>query len=233
MCIYLLIANAWYLRQDWMTIHLQLGHKCLTQSPKLDFFIILPHFGIIQTKYNPYNPLLLSNCTINQFFLDDDIFCAPVHSTRQPYKISTMLAYTKTNANKVQCAMSTMPRTSSPQLLAILDTWATIIAIDNKLDFKSINKYNMGIELKEIAAGCAIKGEGIVEYAVVMGPKTVTLCLQAYWVPSHGPEIRLISPKASNPTPDCVVPSSLTTMKENTPKILQLKQLHWTTSLQK
>ena len=93
-------------------------------------------------------------------------------------------------------ALSTIAE-AHQQFTAIVDTGATRCCISNKDEFETLKLRNYDYELKGIAAGLKIKGEGVVKYDVVddQGKKVFTLKLRAYYTPDLPSGTRLIPPQ--------------------------------------
>lgn len=194
--ILLLQTDFWFMRHDWVGHHLELFWTIATRPSDLDF---LKFFGEYPLDATLDDPLRLGNFTIDRFLLDEDLFCSPVRSQLSP--ATAMALNCNTNKQAVKSAMAAIPAPKSTNLFGIMDTGATRRAIGNKSEFKSLNEGDNGVELKGIAAGCPTMGEGIVEYDITMGPGiTQTLRLRAYWVPSLGESVRLISPQGLRST---------------------------------
>ena len=200
--LYALLTDAWYQRCDWMSTHFALGIDGLKHGPELDFLKVLPRFGIDvdPVDLTVDDPLMLSNFTVDRFFLDDDLFCGAVGQSSNPETFSAMLGRPADEA--VRCALSVLPDAPGHfQRTAVMDSGATRTSIGNKDEFKCLTEGNTGVELKGIAAGLAIQGEGIVEYDIRMSNgEVVTLRMKAFWVPDLGPTIRLISPQGIRTT---------------------------------
>lgn len=202
-CVYTMLVDAWYLRYDLISDHFNMGISKLQEGPELDFLDLLPGYGITGDKvdFTLDDPLMLSDFTLDRFFLDDDMLCGVTGSIPTTEMFSAMLS--RPTEDVVKSAMSAVPFTpdEEPRRLAIMDTGATRTSIGNKDEFKSLTEGDMGVKLKGIAAGLDIKGKGIVEYNVRLpSGEFVTLRMHAFWVPALGPSIRLISPQGIRST---------------------------------
>ena len=80
---------------------------------------------------------------------------------------------------------------------AVVDSGATQTCLANEHKFESLTKKDYDYELKGIAAGLKIKGEGIVKYEVInnQGNRVLTLHLRAYYTPDLPKNTRLIPPQ--------------------------------------
>ena len=110
------------------------------------------------------------------------------------YKQVAYMAYTKTKKTFALQAIGDSGRL----LQLIVDTGASKACIQNKNEFTSLRMDTVDKELKGIASGISIQGEGKVSYDVInnFGKKVAQLCVNAYYCPDLEPGTRLLPPQS-------------------------------------
>ena len=110
------------------------------------------------------------------------------------YKHVAYMGYTKTKKTFALHAIGD----SGCLLQLIVDTGASKACIQNKNEFTSLQMHTVDKELKGIASGISIQGEGRVSYDVIdnFGKKIAQLCVNAYYCPDLEPGMRLLPPQS-------------------------------------
>ena len=99
-----------------------------------------------------------------------------------------------------QAALAAIQTTNPETVRIICDSGASLSCVGNQVEFETLTKHVTPTELKGIAAGLEIKGEGTVRYDVHDETGTVIqLVAKAYWVPQLK-NTRLLSPQSLSTT---------------------------------
>ena len=151
--------------------------------------------GLRITKHGLFGPDDSSqdtSSTLSDDFDDESLYCLPCSS--KPPEDLPFLSPTSLNAS--YRALNSISEAHTT-LSAVVDTGATRTCLANENEFDSLVKQDYKYELKGIAAGLKIKGEGIAKYDVIddQGQIIMTLKLRTFYTPDLPNGTRLVPPQ--------------------------------------